>query len=104
MSYYDRWKTRSDRDDNPSEQDHDPDERFDVWQFFPDGLHERVREGVSAKEAVEAAHHYATCPAARIGIVRRVIIVGDGDDCVFEWLYGQGVTFPTASMHVEYGP
>jgi hypothetical protein len=94
---YDSWKSRSDLDDWAA-QNHpelpDADERFDVWQFFPSGLHERVREGVPAKEAVKAAHHYTHNVASKLGLVERVIITGDGDDCVFEWRRGEGVTFP----------
>jgi hypothetical protein len=67
---------------------------FDVWQFFHDGSQEKVREGVSAEEAVKAARHYTDNVAAQLGIVERVIITGDGDDCVFEWKRGEGVTFP----------
>lgn len=34
--------------------------------------------------------------AARLGIVRRVIVT-DGGDCMnFEWKYGEGVVFPPA--------
>ena len=68
--------------------------QFSVYQFFEDGSCERVREWVSAEEAVQAARHYTTSVAAQYGMTRRVIIT-DGGDCIsFEWQYGQGVTYP----------
>jgi hypothetical protein len=70
---------------------------FNVVQFFTDeqlGC-EYVRRGVSAEEAVKAAHHYSHNVAAELlGLVNRVIITDGGDDCVFEWKKGEGVTFP----------
>lgn len=68
---------------------------FSVWQFFEDGSQEKVRDHVSAEEAVTAARHYTDNLACKLGITRRVIIT-DGDDfTVFEWLHGKGVVFPT---------
>lgn len=70
------------------------DNQFSVYQFFEDGSYERVREFVSATEAMEAARHYTSNVATRIGITKRVIIT-DGDDCTcFEWINGKGVVFP----------
>lgn len=65
---------------------------FSVYQFFDDGMQEKVREFVSAENAVAAAHHYCNGPA-RIGVTRRVIITDGGDCIVFEWKHGEGVTF-----------
>lgn len=68
---------------------------FSVCQFFEDGSHEYVRQGVAEAEAVSAAMHYATSVGARAGFTRRVIIT-DGDDCTnFEWKWEEGITFPT---------
>jgi hypothetical protein len=70
------------------------DDQFSVYQFLTNGECERVREFVSAKEAVEAAEHYTDSVAAKLGMVERVIIT-DGDDyCCFEWKRGEGRTFP----------
>lgn len=69
-------------------------ELFSVYQFFRDGTHEKVREDVGAEEAVKAAHHYSRNVAAAMGMTRRVIITDSGDSTVFEWKYGEGVTFP----------
>lgn len=70
------------------------DELFSVYQFFPDGQYEKVREHVNIKQAMDAARHYCTCVAARIGTTVEVIIC-DGEDLrIFEWKFGQGVTFP----------
>lgn len=67
---------------------------FSVWQFFEDETYERVRDHVEAKEAVEAARHYCSSVGAKVGTTKRVIITDDGDDTVFEWQFGKGVTFP----------
>ena len=69
-------------------------ELFDVWQFFPDDWHEKVGDHLPAKEAVELARSYTVRPAAVIGVIQRVIITDDGDNTVFEWQFGKGVTFP----------
>lgn len=67
---------------------------FSVYQFLDDDIVEKVRDHVSAEEAVRAAHHYCTSVAAVVlGIVQHVIIT-DGGDCVcFEWRRGEGVVF-----------
>jgi hypothetical protein len=69
-------------------------ERFDVWQYLPDDWHEKVGEDLSAEEAVKLAHSYATRPAAQMGVIRMVRIIGRDDDSVcFEWQFSKGVTF-----------
>jgi hypothetical protein len=66
---------------------------FSVCQFFEDGTSEYIRRYVDAEEAVRAAHFYTHNVAAKLGIVKRVIIT-DGGDCInFEWILGKGVTF-----------
>lgn len=67
---------------------------FSVYQFFVDGSQERVREWVSAEEAVKAAHHYTSSIGAKLGFVERVVITDGGDCTVFEWVTGKGVIFP----------
>lgn len=69
-------------------------DEFNVVQFFVDGGSEYVRRSVGAEEAVKAARHYTRSIAAQHGMVTRVIITDDGDDTVFEWKRGDGVTFP----------
>lgn len=71
-----------------------PEEKFNVFQFFKDDSQEQVRQFVSAEEAVKAAQHYTTCVTARLGITARVIITDMMDNCCFEWKYGEGVVFP----------
>jgi hypothetical protein len=70
------------------------DNEFSVYQFLQGGIQERVRHFVSATEAMEAARHYTTCVAARMGITERVIITDGGDCTCFEWKQGEGVVFP----------
>ena len=67
---------------------------FSVYQFGPGDFYERVREGVHAEEAVRAAHFYSHNVAAQKGWTKRVIITDGGDYTVFEWKFGEGVTFP----------
>lgn len=52
---------------------------FSVYQFFPDESYERVREFVSAEEAVLAAKHFTSSVGAKIGtILRRGVWPGQG--------------------------
>lgn len=69
-------------------------EKFSVWQFFQDDTHECVRSRVSAEEAMEVFRHYTDNVATRLGIIKRVIIVDDGDFTNAEWVHGEGVIFP----------
>ena len=66
------------------------DELFNVWQFFKDGYSEKVRENVSAKEAVNAFAHYTQSVGAQAGFVTRVIITDSGDFTNAEWVAGLG--------------
>lgn len=67
---------------------------FSVYQWFPDGSYERVREHVSAEEAVSAFIFYTTNVASKMGITQKVMITDGGDCCVREWVQGQGLVFP----------
>lgn len=67
---------------------------FSVCQFFEDESYEYVRRFVSAEEATKAFKFYTDNVAARMGIVRRVIITDSGDCTNMEWQYGKGITFP----------
>lgn len=73
-------------------------ELFSVCQFFEDESYEYVRRFVTAEEAVKAAQHYTTSPGARLGFTRRVIITDTGDSCVFEWKFGEGITWPVLTQ------
>jgi hypothetical protein len=69
-------------------------EEFSVYLFFADGSSYCERQFVSDKEAVELAAECSRRPAAVVGLIRRIIITDGGDDTCFEWVFGQGVTFP----------
>ena len=69
-------------------------ETFSVWQFFSDDYYEKVRDHVSAEEAMKAFHHYTNSVAAKAGITQRVIIVDGGDCTNAEWKFGEGIVFP----------
>jgi hypothetical protein len=70
------------------------DNEFSVWQFFKDGSYEKVRDHVSATDAMEAVRHYTDNVAVRMGITVRVIITDGGDSTCFEWKNGEGIVFP----------
>lgn len=78
-------------------------EEYSVVQFFADDTSEYVRRMVDAEEAVTAAEHYCSSVAARLGMVRRVIITDALDCCCFEWLHGKGVVFPERESNVNSG-
>ena len=80
------------------------DERFSVYQFFPDETYECVRDSVDIKEALDAARHYCASVGAQLGTTRRVIISDTGDCTVFEWKYGEGVTFPPECKGMQPKP
>jgi hypothetical protein len=69
---------------------------YNVVQFFPDGSHEYLKRGVGPAEAVDCARSYTlpTRPGVMIGIIDRVVITDGGDNCIFEWRNGPGVTWP----------
>lgn len=68
-------------------------ELYNVVQFFEDDSYEYVRRGVTAEEAVNAAHHYCHSVGAQLKFTKRVIITDMGDCINFEWVNGKGVTF-----------
>jgi hypothetical protein len=67
---------------------------FSVWTFFPDGSHAPVLRWVDGKTAMETAKSQTTTVGARLGTTRRIIVTDSGDHTVFEWTFGEGVTFP----------
>lgn len=71
------------------------DELFSVYQFFRDNTRERVSACVGPADAVMTAQRLTENVGGRIASTRRVIITDSGDNTVFEWIFGKGVTFPT---------
>jgi hypothetical protein len=72
-------------------------ERFSVWQFSTSefgNIQEKVRELVSAEEAMGAFGYYTNNVATTIGATARVIITDGGDSVVAEWKKDEGYTFP----------
>lgn len=69
-------------------------ELFSVYQFFPDETYEQVRSRVELEEAMNTARRFSSSVGAQIGTTRRVIVTDSGDNTVFEWKHGEGVTFP----------
>jgi hypothetical protein len=69
-------------------------EEFNVALFFPDESYHYEARGLDAAAAVTLAKECTERPAAQAGLVRRIIITDGGDECVFEWKWREGVTFP----------
>lgn len=67
---------------------------FSVWLFFKDGHYIDEQRQLKAEAAVKLARDVTLRPAAQVGLIERVIITDGGDNTVFEWKHGQGVTFP----------
>ena len=74
-------------------------ELFNVVQFFPDGSHEYIQQGLPVEEALRLVCNWIapTRPAHKLGIIERVIITDMGDITVFEWKKGIGITFPRSA-------
>jgi hypothetical protein len=69
-------------------------ELFDVWLFYRSGYHQRLEEDLEAEEAVKAAKRFTESVGAKTGLLLEIRIVDGGDNCVFQWKRGEGVTFP----------
>ena len=69
-------------------------DEFSVWLFFPDGSHVAEDQWLEGEEAVRLARDVTARPAAKAGLIARVIITDGGDYTVFEWKHGHGVTYP----------
>ena len=74
------------------------DKQFSVYQFFPDGINECIVRRTDVKTALHTAYHYTHNVSAVAGLTHRVIITDGGDCIVFEWIFGEGVTFPTSEL------
>lgn len=71
-----------------------PEEKFDVFQFFPDGSYEQVSSRVGPMEATRRALKLTETLGAKLGTTTRIIITDSGDNINFEWKFGQGVVYP----------
>jgi hypothetical protein len=69
-------------------------ELFDVWLFYSSGYHDMAEEQLPPDQAVEAAKRFSESVGATTGLLEEIRIVDDGDNCVFQWIFGKGVTFP----------
>ena len=68
---------------------------FSVVEFYDSGYHAYVEPcWLDAKGAVELSKRCTDAATAAEGFVNKVIIVDGGDNTVFEWQRGKGVTFP----------
>jgi hypothetical protein len=75
--------------------------QYSVVQFFEDGNYEYVARNVLAQHAMILAAEYTRSVAAQSGLTARVIITDAGDDCVFEWKFGEGVVWPPSMVGMK---
>jgi hypothetical protein len=71
----------------------DNENQFSVYWFDPDGNTHKEREWIGAKEAVQFAHSLTSRPAAKIGVIKRVVITDADDFTCFMWEDGK-VIYP----------
>lgn len=69
-------------------------ETFNVVQFFEGELSDYICRSVTAQEAMMTLGDYSRRPAAKIGIIRRLIVTDSGDCTNAEWRFGEGFTYP----------
>ena len=69
-------------------------DEFSVWLFFPDGSHIAEGTWLEGEEAVRLAREVTQRVAAKTGMIAKVIITDGGDNTVFQWKHGEGVTWP----------
>lgn len=67
---------------------------LNVVAFYNDGTHRYIERYLDDKNAVLLAKFLTLTHDARDGRITRIIITDGGDDCVFEWKSGKGVTWP----------
>ena len=73
-------------------------ELFTVWQVSSDDWQVKAAEGLPAKLAADYARWMTQTEEARDGEIQRIIISGEDNRSVFEWKFGEGVTFQTPEM------
>jgi FMN phosphatase YigB (HAD superfamily) len=67
------------------------DNEFNVVEFYDDDYHTTIDRWMDAKSAVELAARLVKLEQKH---VNRIIITDGGDNTVFQWEQGKGVTFP----------
>jgi len=77
------------------------DETFNVVQFFEGNLSDYICRGVSPEDAMRTLGDYSRRPAAKIGIIKRLIVTDGGDCTNAEWRFGEGFTFPPELVEAQ---
>jgi hypothetical protein len=70
------------------------DTQYSVCLWFMDGQYDYDVRFVSMERAVERANQIAHSIGGKLGTTTRIIVTDGGDSIVWEWQYGQGITFP----------
>lgn len=69
-------------------------EAHSVYIFFPDGTSHCEGRNLDALPAIQRARSFINRPAAKLGVITRIIVTDRGGATNFEWKYGEGITFP----------
>jgi hypothetical protein len=71
-----------------------PTREFSVVEYYDDDRCAYVERWLDPESAFKLARRCADAAMAASGLVARVIILDGEDFTVFEWKFGEGVTFP----------
>lgn len=74
---------------------------YSVATFLKDNSHHYVIRWVDAAEAVSRFVTEIRKPAAKIGVIVRVIVTDGGDHTNMEWKFNEGIVFPPAFKGME---
>jgi hypothetical protein len=72
---------------------------FSVYWWDAENNYHRELSHVAVMKALQACKRLTQGPAARMGMVNRVMITDGGDCCVFEWQKGQGIVWPKVTAN-----
>lgn len=67
---------------------------FSVCWWDQTGAYHFEKRFCDVEEAVKTAVSLIRRPAAKIGVIIRVIITDGGDCCNWEWLHDKGIVYP----------
>jgi len=68
--------------------------QFSVWIFWADGTHSAVAVLIKADEAMRLARVLSIYLGPADPNCERIIVADGGDETVFEWRRGTGITWP----------
>jgi hypothetical protein len=69
-----------------------------VWQGE---TYEYTKRNAEAADCVNEAKRLTGTVACKVGMITKIMITDAEDFCVFEWVFGEGVVFPTEEQCKE---